>query len=133
MAIHKSMYPSWVTPKHTSHLYHRHKQDQPVLLLSRGPGPYSNLESKPPTPEARPQCSAQTFTHNPPLKVGLKRAETHDKRVTSLPAPISKYVLRIISLWPDYHPQQRTVLNRHRRDKCNQSLAQLSTRSKSKI
>jgi hypothetical protein len=31
----------------------------------------------------------------------------------SLPAPISKYVLGIINLWPDYHPQQQMVLNRH--------------------
>ena len=30
-------------------------------------------------------------------KVGSERARTHDKRVISLLAPISKYVLRIIS------------------------------------
>jgi hypothetical protein len=40
----------------------------------------------------------------------------------SLPTPIGKYVLRIISLWPDYHLQQRTVLNRHGQGKqCNQA------------
>jgi hypothetical protein len=32
----------------------------------------------------------------PPLKAGVERAGTHDKKVTSLPALISKYVLRII-------------------------------------
>ena len=31
-------------------------------------------------------------------QVGPERAGTHDKRATSLPTPISKYVLRIISL-----------------------------------
>ena len=51
-----------------------------------------------------------------------KRFGTHDKSVTSLPAPISKYVLWIISLWPNYHPQQWTVLNRHEQGKqCNQA------------
>jgi hypothetical protein len=69
----------------------------------------------------------------PPVKVGLERDGTHDKRVISLSAPISKYVLRIISLWPNYHPQQWTVLNRHRRDKYNQSLAQLPNQVKVQI
>ena len=88
------------TPKHMPHLYPRHKQDQPIPLLSRGLGPNPNLDSKPPH---------------------LERVGTHDKRVTSLPAPISKYMLRIICLWPNYHPQQRTVLNRHeQRKQCNQ-------------
>jgi hypothetical protein len=59
------------------------------------------------------------------ITVGPERARTHDKRGTSLPAPISKYVLRIISLWLDQGPMQWTVLNRHRRDKCNQSPALL--------
>jgi hypothetical protein len=59
-------------------------------------------------------------------KAGPKRAETHDKRETSLPAPISKYMLgtsrSVTWLW---NPMQRTVLNRHRRNKCNQSPALL--------
>jgi hypothetical protein len=83
----------------------------------------------------RPSFSAvlKPPPNNPPITVGPKRAGTHDKRVTSLVTPISKYMLRIISLWPDYHPQQWTVLNRHRQDNCNLSLAQLPTRSTSKI
>ena len=36
------------TLKHMSHLYPRHKQDQPISLLSRGLGPRPNLDSKPP-------------------------------------------------------------------------------------
>ena len=36
------------TPKHIPHLYPRHKQDQPIPRLSRGPGPRPNLDSKPP-------------------------------------------------------------------------------------
>jgi hypothetical protein len=36
--------------------------------------------------------------NNPPITVGSERAETHNKRVTSLSVPISKYVLVIISL-----------------------------------
>jgi hypothetical protein len=35
---------------------------------------------------------------NLPLTVGPERAKTHDKRATSLPAPISKYVLGTIYL-----------------------------------
>jgi hypothetical protein len=89
-----------------------------------------------PSPQhLRPGLSAviRAPPKNPPITVGPERAETHDKRVTSLPALISKYVLRVISLWPNHYPQQRTVLNRHRRDKCNLSLAQLPTMSKSKM
>jgi hypothetical protein len=36
--------------------------------------------------------------NNPPITVGPKRVGTHDKRVTSLLAPISKYVFGIKSL-----------------------------------
>jgi hypothetical protein len=99
------------TQKHTSRLYPRQKQGQPIPLLSRDLGPRPNLDFKP--PHLRPGLSA--VLRPPPFprlqSVGPERAETHDKRVMSLPAPISKYVLRIINLLPDYHPQQRTVLN----------------------
>jgi hypothetical protein len=43
------------------------------------------------------QC-LDLLSNNPPITVSPKRVETHDKRVTSLLAPISKYVLGIISL-----------------------------------
>jgi hypothetical protein len=48
----------------------------------------------------RPSLSAvlRPPPNNPPLTVGPERVGTHDKRVTSLPAPISKHVLRIISI-----------------------------------
>jgi hypothetical protein len=36
--------------------------------------------------------------NSPPLAVGPEKAGTYDKRVTGLPAPISKYVLEIINL-----------------------------------
>ena len=100
-------------------------QDHPIPLLSRDPNPHPNLDSKP--PYLRPSLSM--VLRLPPFpvsqSVGPKRAGTHDKSVTSLFAPISKYVIRLISLWPDYHPQQRTVLNRHRRNNCNPSLARM--------
>jgi hypothetical protein len=61
------------------------------------------------------------------LKAGPKRAGTHEKRETSLLAPISKYMLwtsrSVTWLW---NLMQRTVLNRHRRNKCNQSPVLLS-------
>ena len=40
--------PSWVPRKHTPRLYPKHKQDQPITLMSRGLGPHPNLDSKPP-------------------------------------------------------------------------------------
>ena len=100
-------------------------QDHPIPLLSRGPGLRLNLNSKP--PHLRPGLNM--VFRPPPFptsnQVGPERVGTCDKSVTSLSAPISKYVLRIINLWPDYHPQQRTVLNRPRRNKCNPSLARM--------
>jgi hypothetical protein len=51
-----------------------------------------------PALEAWPQCGAKTYTYPRLQSVGLKRAGAHDKRVTNLSAPISKYVLRIINL-----------------------------------
>ena len=111
------------TPKHMPHLYPRHKQDQHIPLLSRGPGPRPNLDSKPP-PTWVPDSVWCLDLHYPRLQsVGPERAGTHDKKATSLPTRISKYVLGIINLWPDYHPQQRTVLNRHGQGRqCNQAM-----------
>ena len=45
--IHESMCPARY-PKTHAPLVPRHKQDQPITLLSRGPGPCPNLDSKPP-------------------------------------------------------------------------------------
>jgi hypothetical protein len=111
------------TLKHTPCLYPRHKRDQPIPLLSRGLGPYPSLDSKPSTPEDPVSVWCLDLHLIPTPKNRSRKSRNHDKRVTSLFAPINKYMLRIISLWPDYHPLQRTVLNWHRRNKCNQSLA----------
>jgi hypothetical protein len=121
--------PSWVPRKQTPCLYPRHKKDQPAPLLSRGLGPRPSSDSKPPTLQAGlsmvlrpPQPNIYLTT----LKAGLERVRTHNKRETSLPAPISKYMLgtsrSVTWLW---NPMQRPVLNRHRRNKCNQSPALL--------
>ena len=119
------MYPSWVSqntcPIYTSgtnktNLSHSYQGVQ-VLIQTWTPSPHTWVPDSIRCLDLHPKAT--------PKVVGPKRAGTHDKRVTSLPAPISKYVLRTISLWPDYHPQQRTVLNQHRRNECNQSLARL--------
>jgi hypothetical protein len=98
VTIRESMCPAGYPEKHTPCLYPRHKQDQPVPLLSRGPGPRPNWDSKP--QHCRPGLSVvlRLQTHNPSITVGPERAGTHDKRVTSLPTLISKYMLGIISL-----------------------------------
>jgi hypothetical protein len=91
------MCPAGYPEKHTPRLYPRHKQDQPVPLLSwvsRSPSKLGLLAP-------RPQGGAKTSTYPCLQSVGLERARVHDKRVTSLPAPISKYVLKIIDLWLD--------------------------------
>ena len=77
--------PSWVPRKHTPHLYPRHKQDQPITLLSWVSRSPSKLGLQAPAPESRTQCGARTFYPKTTLIVGLKRARTHDKRATSLP------------------------------------------------
>ena len=66
-------------------LYPRHKQDQPTTLLSRGPGPHLNWDSKP--LPLNPGLSAVQGPPNPKttMTVGSESAETYDKRVTSLP------------------------------------------------
>jgi hypothetical protein len=79
-------------------LYPRHKQDQPVPLMSRVSRSLSKLKLLAPVLEARPQYGAKTSTYPRLQSVGPERAGAYDKRVTSLPAPISKYVLRIINM-----------------------------------
>jgi hypothetical protein len=65
------------------------------LMVSRSP---SKLGLQAPTLEARPQSGSYISTYPRLQLVGPERAEAHAKRVTSLPAPISKYVLGIINL-----------------------------------
>jgi hypothetical protein len=119
--------PSWVPRKtHASSAPQaraRPTRSTPVIA-SRSP---SKLGLQAPTLEARPQSGAYTSTYLRLQSVGPERARAHDKRVTSLSAPISKYVLGIINMWLDRGgPVQRTVLNRHRWDTCNQSLARIA-------
>ena len=52
--------PSWVFRKHTSRLYPRHKQDQPISLLSQVSRSPSKLGLQAPTPKYRTQCGART-------------------------------------------------------------------------
>jgi hypothetical protein len=79
-------------------LHPRHKQEQPVPLLSRVSRSPSKLGLLAPALEARPQYGVKTSTYPHIQSVGPKRVRAHDKGVTSLPAPISKYVLGIINL-----------------------------------
>jgi hypothetical protein len=109
------MCPAGYPEKHTPYLYPRHKQDQPVPLLSWVSRSPSKLELLAPALEARPQCGAKTSTYPRLQSVGPERAGAHDKRVTSLLAPISKYVLRIINLWLDQGPcNERSLINADR-------------------
>jgi hypothetical protein len=101
--------------KHTPRLYPRHKQDQPVPLLSRVSRSLSKLGLLAPALEAWTQCDAKTSTYPRLQSVGPKRAGAHDKRLTSLPAPISKYVLGIINLWLDQGPcNERSLIDTDR-------------------
>ena len=68
------------------HLYPRHKQDQPITLLSWGPRSLSKLGLQAPAPESRTQYGARTSSTKKTLTVGPERAGTHDKRATSLPS-----------------------------------------------
>jgi hypothetical protein len=98
------MCPAGYPEKHTPRLHHRHKRDQPVPLLSRFQVPVQTLT--PSLPHLRPGLKVVLRPQPIPRlqSVGPERAGAHDKRVTSLPAPISKYVLGIISLWLDQGP-----------------------------
>jgi hypothetical protein len=98
MTIRESMCPAGYPEKHTPRLYPRHKQDQPVFLLSWVSRSPSKLGLLAPSLEARPQCGAKTFTYPRLQSVGPERARAHDKRVTSLFAPISKYLFGIINM-----------------------------------
>jgi hypothetical protein len=89
------MCPAGYPEKHMSYLYPRHKQDQSVPLLSRFSRSPSKLRLLAPALEARPQCGAKISTYPRLQSVSPERAGAHDKRVTSLPASIRKYSLRI--------------------------------------
>jgi hypothetical protein len=96
--IRESMYPSWVPQK--TRLICTPGTDKTNPLHSYQ-GVQVLVQAWTPSPQhLRPGLSMvlrpPPNTH--PLKGSPERAKTHDKRVTSLPAPISKYVLRIISL-----------------------------------
>jgi hypothetical protein len=97
-AIRESMCPAGYPEKHTPRLHPRHKRDQPAPLLSWVSRSPSKLGLLAPALEAPPQCGAKTSTYPRLQSVGPERAGAHDKRVISLPAPISKYVLGIINL-----------------------------------
>jgi hypothetical protein len=81
------MCPAGYPEKHTPRLYPRHKQDQPVPLLSQVSRSPSKLGLLAPVLEARPQYGAKTSTYPRLQSVGPERAGAHDKRVTSLPSP----------------------------------------------
>jgi hypothetical protein len=96
-------------------LHPRHKRDQPAPLLSQVSKSPSKLGLVAPTLEAQLQCGAKTSTYPCLHSVGPERAGAHDKRVISLPAPISKYVLGIINLWLDQGPcNERSLIDMDR-------------------
>ena len=121
MAIHEPMYSSWVpwnirpvcTPgtNKTNPFHSYHGLQVPVQTWTLSPHSWDPVSV---------WCLDLHLSPPPISRFGKSR--NHDKNVTRHPAPISKYVLRIISLWPDYHLQQRMVLNRHEQGKqCNQA------------
>ena len=75
---------SWVPRKHMSRLYPRHKQDQPITLLSRGLGPRPNLDSKPPLLSPGLSAVLRPPPSPPPIS-RFGKSRIHDKRATSLP------------------------------------------------
>jgi hypothetical protein len=109
------MCPAGCPWKHMPRLHPRHKWDQPAPLLSRVSRSPSKLGLLAPALEARAQCGAKTSTYPRLQSVGPKRAGAHGKRVTRLPAPISKYVLGIINLWLDQGPcNERSLIDTDR-------------------
>jgi hypothetical protein len=86
-AIRESMCLAGYPEKHMPRFYPRHKQDQPVPLLSRVSRSPSKLGLLAPVLEARPQYGAKTSTYPRLQSVRPERAGAHDKRVTSLPSP----------------------------------------------
>jgi hypothetical protein len=111
--------PSWV-PRKTHASLAPQAQARPTYFTpvtgSRSP---SKLGLLAPTLEARPQCGAKTSTYPHLQSVGPERARAHDKRVISLPALISKYVLGIINLWLDQGPWNEWSLMTRTRKQCN--------------
>jgi hypothetical protein len=90
--------PSWVSQKTHVSLVPQAQMRPTHSTPVKGSRSMSKLGLQAPSLEAQPQYGASTST-NPALQSDdPERAETHDKKVTSLPAPISKYVLGIRSL-----------------------------------
>jgi hypothetical protein len=82
------------------------------IMGSRSP---SKLGLLAPALEVWTQYGAKTSTYPRLQSVGPERARAHDKRVTSLPAPIRKYVLGIINLWLDQGPcNERSLIDTDR-------------------
>jgi hypothetical protein len=100
--------PSWVPWK-----IHASLAPQAQTRPTRSPP--SKLRLLAPALEAPPQCGAKTSTYPRLQSVSPERAKAHDKRVTSLSAPISKYVLGIINLWLDQGPcNERSLIDTDR-------------------
>jgi hypothetical protein len=99
--------------KHTPRLYPRHKQDQPIPLLSRVSRSPSKLGLLAPVLETRPQYGAKTSTYPRIQSVGPERAGAHDKRVTRLLSPHPLVYARDNKTvtWPG--SMQQTILNWH--------------------
>jgi hypothetical protein len=90
--------PSWV-PRETHASLAPQAQARPTRsTLVKGSRSPSKLVLQAPTLEAQPHYGAYTSTYPRLQSFGPKRARAHDKRVASIPAPISKFVLGIISL-----------------------------------
>jgi hypothetical protein len=116
MVIHESMCLARYPEKHTPRLHPRHKRDQPAPLLSHVSRFPSKLRLLAPALEARPQCGAKTSTYLRLQLVSPERVRAKDKRITSLPAPISKYMLGIINLWLDQGPcNERSLIDTDRK------------------
>ena len=113
------------TLKHMPHLYHRHKEDQPTTLRSRGLGPHLNLDSKPPLLSLRLSAVLRPPPSPPPISRSRKsqnpwqeseKASFSHKQVC---AQDNKFVTWLSSTAMD-------SLNRHIWNKCNPSIARMS-------
>jgi hypothetical protein len=107
------MCPAGYPEKHTPRLYPRHKQDQPVPLLSQVSRSPSKLGLLAPVLEARPQYGAKTSTYPRLQSVGPERAGAHDKRVTSLPSPHPLVYARDNKsvTWPGIQCNERSLID----------------------
>ena len=97
LAIRESMPQLGILKTHAP-LVSRHKQDQPTTLLSWGPSPHPNWDSKP-----LPLSPRLNAVQGPPnskttLTVGPERAGSTTREQQVFQVPIPKYVLGIISL-----------------------------------